>query len=57
MAMAPAAATPMPNPTIPCSHSGVLKTLSLPSKEKQEKKIKIHKLMSVTLHRPFENQL
>jgi hypothetical protein len=32
MAVAPAVATPMPNPTIPCSDNGVLNTLSLPKK-------------------------
>ena len=30
MAVAPAVARPMPNPTIPCSDNGVLNTLSLP---------------------------
>lgn len=50
MAVAPAVATPMPNPTMPCSHRGVLKTRSLPSKEKQEKEKKKNKhMMSVTL--------
>lgn len=33
MAVAPATATPIPNPTMPCSHRGVLKTLSLPGRE------------------------
>lgn len=36
MAVAPATATPIPNPTIPCSQRGVLKTLSLPG-ETEEK--------------------
>ena len=30
MAVAPAAAKPMPNPAMPCSHNGVLKTRSFP---------------------------
>lgn len=30
MAVAPATATPIPNPTMPCSHRGVLNTRSLP---------------------------
>lgn len=30
MAVAPVTAIPIPKPTIPCSHKGVLKTLSLP---------------------------
>lgn len=35
MAVAPVTAIPIPNPTIPCSHNGVLKTLSFPKKRKQ----------------------
>lgn len=36
MAVAPATATPIPNPTIPCSQRGVLKTLSLPGDSRRE---------------------
>lgn len=32
MAVAPAAAAPMPKPTIPCSESGVLKTRRAPKR-------------------------
>lgn len=40
MAVAPETASPIPNPTIPCSHNGVLKTLSFPKKKGKEKKRK-----------------
>lgn len=36
MAVAPVTAIPIPNPTIPCSHNGVLKTLSFPKKKKRK---------------------
>lgn len=39
MAVAPATATPIPNPTIPCSQSGVLKTRSFPGVTLREKHV------------------
>lgn len=42
MAVAPVTAIPIPNPTIPCSHNGVLKTLSFPKNKEKEKEKKDH---------------
>lgn len=45
MAVEPDTAKPIPKPTIPCSHNGVLKTRSLP---------KISKNIYINLQQPTE---
>jgi len=55
MAVAPATATPIPKPTIPCSHKGVLKTLSLPIRKKKKEKKKKHTTLKTSV--PLAHQL